>query len=159
MIRSKGLKSFGVSGRIIVSDPCYECGEVSVDALPGRWVGRAFTTSADEWGPRVAEVVVHHESWDPTADTSTSTGYIGVDSGQAGVFDADLYELDHDVMYDACCNATLSNSDGHGYVEGGWVTSSGYGDGGYKTRIHRVGGKAVAVEITFIPERSTVRCL
>lgn len=154
MIKSKSMKSFGVSGRIVVSDPCYECGDLNVEALPGRWVGRAFTMDAGDWGPRVSEVVVHHESWDPTARGTTTTRYIGVDSGQAGVFDGASYERDHEGLYDACCLAT---SNFYGYVDGGWVTCSGYGDGAYRAKIHKIKGRAVAVEITFIPERSTVR--
>lgn len=155
MIKSKSKKSFRVSRHIVVTDPCYEWAEVRVEAVPGRWFGRAFTTDSGDWGVRVAEVVVHHESWNPMLDDHDTT-YIGVDSGQAGVFDGDIYEHDHSALYDACCEAT---SNLHGYVGGGWVSSSGYGDGGYRANIYRTGGKAVAVEITFIPERSTVRAL
>jgi hypothetical protein len=149
MIKSKSKTCFQVSGHIVVTDPCYECGEASSPAVPGRWVGRAFVSDRGDWGRRVASVVVHHESWDPTLAEDVKTTYIGVDSGQAGVFDSDTYEYDHELLYDECCEVT---SGLHGYVEGGWVSSSGYGDGGYKVKIYRVCGKASAVEITFLPE-------
>jgi hypothetical protein len=71
-----------------------------------------------------------------------------VDSGQAGVFDLSVYE-DDGVFYEDCCSATLSKRR-FGFVPGGFVSSSGFGDGCYEAQIYKEKGVAVAVEITFI---------
>ena len=57
------------------------------------------------------------------------------------------------VVHEDCC----SKANPYGFVRGGFVSSSGYGDGGYGARIHLVRGRAVAAELTFIPEQTTVQ--
>jgi len=76
---------------------------------------------------------------------------INVDSGQAGVFDGDICDGDDEDFYDRCCNTTLKNP-GYGYMKGGFVSSSGYGDGGYECLVYKNNGVAVGVEITFIEQ-------
>ena len=144
------MKSFRVTnGKIVVSDPCYEQGELRAAARNGRWVAVSRRSDESDWGLRVSSVLVHHESFDPIGKKYTErVEYFGVDSGQAGVFDADKYSADgHDSFYDMCCRAT---NEGCGFVPGGFVTTSGYGDGGYPARIYRCHGEAEAVEMVFI---------
>lgn len=143
------MKDFEVTaGKIVVSDPCYEQGELGVRALNGRWTAVPRRSDEGIWGSRVASVLVHHEGFDPIGRVySERVEYIGVDSGQAGVFDARSYGPDHEAFYEGCCRAT---DKGCGFVPGGFVTSSGYGDGGYPAKVYRRDGRAEAVEITFI---------
>jgi hypothetical protein len=65
---------------------------------------------------------------------------VGVDSGQAGFFDYDLYsedsysggdDEDSEDFYERCCNLAFSGAQG-GVLPGGVVSSSGLGDGGYQ---------------------------
>jgi len=89
-------------------------------------------------------------------------GEVGVDSGQAGVFDLAVYPQDgstgeHDdenSFYGQCCKVTLDKTQGRaGKVNGGFVASSGYGDGGYDAyAIYDDRNNAVAIKIVFIPE-------
>lgn len=141
------MKNFSVkSGKIVVSDPCYDTGELTVLARNGRWLASVKKTDEGSWGMRVASILVHHEEFDPIGkDYREDVEYIGVDSGQAGVFDLNSYGSGS--FYDTCCRATDKD---FGFVPGGFVSSSGYGDGGYQVRIHRSGGKSEAVEIVFI---------
>ena len=136
------------SGGICCSDPCYAYPSVHVDALNGDWVAKAEKTDEGSWGHRVSKIIVHHKSFSPIGNNyQTETKIIGVDSGQAGVFDANIYNSGS--FYDKCCSTTLGKQ-GYGYVDGGFVSSSGYGDGGYEAVIYKKNNKAVAIEVTFI---------
>lgn len=135
-------------GQISVGDPCYSCPGFVVDAQNGKW--RAHVSTVDSFGRRVANIIVHHESFDPSRDVVTESHIIGVDSGQAGVFDG-IYEGSDIDFYEECGSATLSNL-GYGYIHNGFVTSSGYGDGGYEAVVFKRDDKAVCVEITFIAD-------
>ena len=103
-------------------------------------------------------------------------GDFGVDSGQAGVFDAASYRddaavagmklpklrepfkllgehSDGDAWYEAMCNFTLDN-DGWGAYDAGAVSSSGWGDGMYPVYGAEEDGKIVALQLSFIPQDS-----
>lgn len=135
------------SGTLCVGDPCYDSNK-TVPALDGEWAAHVETMDADNWGVRVARVTVHHKDFNPADRRLTSRGFtFGVDSGQAGVFDGGSYGSDG--FYDDCCRKTLSKA-GNGYLAGGFVSSSGYGDGCYGAEVQSVGGKAVCVELVFI---------
>jgi hypothetical protein len=91
---------------------------------------------------------------------------VGVDSGQAGLFDASHYQDDSiipnpkpriysapsDIWYSHCCDITRSPL-GAGVLPYGVVSSSGFGDGGYDCFICRNEyGQIIRAEIEFIPE-------
>jgi hypothetical protein len=99
-------------------------------------------------------------------------GDFGVDSGQAGVFDAASYrddayaagittpevdfvlpghDLEGDAWYEKMCKFTLAN-DGWGTYAAGAVSSSGYGDGMYPVYGAEVDGKVVALQLVFIDQ-------
>lgn len=138
------------SGSVACSDPCYEYPDVMTSAKNGKWMVKIDKQDCGNWGCRVSRMLVHHEDFSPIGKRYTiKNSVIGVDSGQAGVFDASVYGRDG--FYDSCCSATLGKQ-GFGHVRKGFVTSSGYGDGGYDCVIYKEGEKAVAIEVTFIPE-------
>ena len=92
---------------------------------------------------------------------------VGVDSGQAGLFDAHHYWDDAVVVdpgtvingddpgvlwYMHCCHLTLTKL-AAGVMPYGVVSSSGFGDGSYDCFYGRNSeGKIVRVELEFIPE-------
>lgn len=143
-IRKK--KIFKVTKFISVGDPCYGHPSVVEDAKSGNWT--ANVTTVESFGNRVSSIVVHHEKFNPAAKMTVESHIIGVDSGQAGVFNGH-YDGNDGEFYAECCKASLSQ-EGYGYVSDGFVTSSGYGDGGYEAIVFKENGKAVCVEITFI---------
>jgi hypothetical protein len=86
----------------------------------------------------------------------------GVDSGQFGIFDASIYDGDSEYgqpgFYNDCCEATLTH-DRCGTVgdlsQLGFVSSSGYGDGGYfGLGAFDENNNLVKFRITFIEELS-----
>lgn len=96
-------------------------------------------------------------------DWETCEFIVGVDSGQAGIFDHQIYRVDESVIgetefmpedkwYSSCCDQTLGEL-GAGVINGGVVSSSGFGDGGYEAFIAKnAEGKVIAVQIVFITE-------
>jgi len=151
-------KNFEVtSGKVTFGDPCYETNK-SVKAKNGQWTALVEKSDEGSWGVRVRKITVHHESFNPTERRLLPRNFtFGVDSGQAGVFDGGPYSTRSGVLresfYDACCKATLSRPS-CGYVSGGFVSSSGYGDGVYDAHVLSIDGEAVCVELTFIEKTS-----
>lgn len=141
-------QSFKVSsGRIVVGDPCYQT-NLTFPALNGEWEATVDKADCDSWGSRIARVTVHHEDFDPVAvNMKVVKKSFSVDSGQAGVFCDSVYDS-NGPFYDECCTQTLSK-ESHGFVDGGFVSSSGYGDGYYDAYIYKVGDKVVCVELDF----------
>lgn len=158
-----------VSGEVVVSDPCYSLGTWcagDLKAVNGRWAASVERQQDRGMGERIGCLVVRHvdcpegELWIPVSIT------VGVDSGQAGVFDATHYKddtleeaqslteplLPDEPWYSLCCNRTLSEKEA-GVIPFGAVSSSGYGDGVYNaSAIFDAEGRALAVRIIFIDD-------
>lgn len=149
------------SGAVRVSDPCYDpetwCAGTIDEVKNGKWKGSVIRSDEGEWGIRNAFLLVHHEL---TPRTYQSSGWedtsidVGVDSGQAGIYDLDEFKGGQDNYgeggwYDDNCDITLERKNpnapecgsvcGAGVLpdKSGVVSSSGYGDGGYKCYIYK----------------------
>lgn len=133
--------------KIMVSDPCYSvgtwCQGVIGNVLPGEYHCHTYMSDEGIWGRRVAAITVCHSDYiDEEPDFCHEMFFeVGVDSGQAGIFDLAYYEQHHSSVdearelneewYDRVCEATLSISQAGIVDEKCFVSSSGYGDGGY----------------------------
>ena len=161
-----------VSGKLAVSDPCYNtdvwCRGELENVMNGTWHASAVELYTGSWGRRIARLIAVHENY---ADEKMSKGQcmgfdVGVDSGQAGLFDASHYRDDtvipnhenlkdkepSEIWYDHCCNITLSPLSA-GVLPYGVVSSSRYGDGSYDCFVCRNEyGQIIRAEIEFIPE-------
>lgn len=140
-------KSFRVSSdKIVFGDPCYSSNTTML-AKNGRWEAAVDRKTCDGWGNRISRITVHHSDFDPVS-SKVSKKTFSVDSGQAGVFCASAVDAPGE-FYSWCCSATNSEK-GCGFIEGGFVSSSGYGDGFYEAIIHKNSGLVVCVELVFI---------
>lgn len=141
------------SGKLVLTDPC-SMGPVVEDVANGLWEASVEVKDCGSWGKRVASL---------TANLTGATGgrkmlvngTVGVDSGQAGIFDKGaydnaLYTGDEDEFYEKCCMVTSGSK--VGFVEEGALSSTGYGDGGYEATKWVKDGKVIRVQITFIGE-------
>lgn len=144
------------SGSFIISDPCYEIGTWCAgrldDVAIGKW--NAFVTRTDEqdWGIRCSEISAYHETAiREDLNWIESNIHVGVDSGQAGIFDAPKYHGKNEDWYSQICELTSSDL-GAETLDGGVVSSSGYGDGSYSCYYAKKDDKIVAVKICFIEE-------
>lgn len=143
------------SGELVVSDPCYDLGTWCMGNLKnikkGKW--HAYSMVEDSEG-RNSALFIYHESIDAGKafkyfnreyKVNEAPFEVGVDSGQAGFFDPEVFKNDASVpadfefddpiwkekgWYGMCATITLG-CDGAGIMPGGAVSSSGYGDGGY----------------------------
>jgi len=180
LLTPKGEITVPDSGVMILSDPCYTLGtwcqaEVS-NLLPGKY--KVFVSYLHDvnWGTRISGIVAAHEDfWDAiycsrAKLTESKTFSLGVDSGQLGIFDKEWYRNDaklspeqlpktetwkeeDEMWYGTCCEATLDEEQ-CGLVPGGFVSSSGYGDGAYDAFLHQFDGcnKYAAIEVVFIDD-------
>ena len=155
-----------LGNKVMVSDPCYGlntwCQGVLENVLPGTYDCEVEYSDEGAWGVRVAAIEVTHTNCGAYGFEITDFT-VGVDSGQAGIFDYDYYvkyhedtngrrEVDDD-WYDRVCDITLSEESAGTIDELGFVSSSGYGDGGYDCWVARNrDGYIVAIRIEYITE-------
>lgn len=159
------LGSFDLTTPVMrVSDPCYDrnvwcCGTVE-NCRIGTWEAAVLKTDEGDWGERNAVLAVRFANGGPKFSAinravCNGTGQwqecpfeVGVDSGQAGFFDEQYYQMDAvfgkpsdpteepgELWYRHCCEATMSRVSA-GVIPYGVVSSSGYGDGGYAAVKH-----------------------
>lgn len=156
------------SGKIRATDPCYDVSTWCAGFFDSKnGIYEAFVTYADppNWGRRVATLEISHIEHRRVQPTQAVSFEVGVDSGQAGFFDADKYAAnqggeygDLETFYGKACHLTRYQTDdakdyerdpieggrgkyigpelpGAGTMEWGAVSSSGYGDGGYTCEV------------------------
>ena len=153
------------SGKVVVSDPCYErgtwCQAVLENVKNGNWISNYKLNSEGSVSEIVAFIGFEPHQWEKIS------AEIGVDSGQAGIFDEFSYRNDSlikenpkwyfdkneigDKFYGKCCDITLDEQAGE--LEMGFVSSSGYGDGGYDCFISKNStGEIIGIKVVFISE-------
>lgn len=152
------IGEFEVTGDVLtVSDPCYEpgtwCMGHILDVKPGMWEAHIGMCHDKRWGNRVAYLAAYHKNCpDKKLLTEYSAPFeVGVDSGQAGIFDRAHYQdasvvaplpdpIDNtDPWYSACCHQTLETEHRAGVIPYGVVSRSGMGDGGYSCYFYATG--------------------
>ena len=155
------------SGKLVVTDPCYDrgtwCMGLLEDVKNGTWEAYTQTKNEGFWGDRVAKLVVFHKDHDTDIGATRHIAQfeVGVDSGQAGFFDEPSYPQgdpgeygDLGTFYGRVCALHDGDKDEYidaGIVDGsGVVSSSGFGDGGYRCNFYKLDGQVVAAEIVFI---------
>ena len=145
-----------LGNEVYVTDPCYSvptwCQLKLKDVLPGQWIATMIYDELNGTN-RNAELHLVHKDYQRSKDLAYDwLGDFGVDSGQAGVFDAasyrddaaaakyslpeskfDMspYHMDGDRWYEAVSKLTLDTPDNWGAYDAGVVSSSGWGDGMY----------------------------
>lgn len=158
------------SGKITFSDPCYGLNTwCMIKDFPfpnGKYrVHCVKTTRTDNWGLRVKELIIYNIDKVPENEGREMDIFwdelpndIGVDSGQAGIFDSKYYEKYHGVedvnddWYDKVGQLTL-RAKSYGTTENQGVCSrAGFGDGSYTAYIGKLGSDIVAAKIEFISD-------
>lgn len=172
------------SGALTIGDPCYSpdtwCLGHCEDVVDGTWMAKALKIddSLTGWGDRISALFAFNVNYFETNyeiddieikrfahgayKTQFTLDYtiesIGVDSGQAGIYDHQHYlkekELDNqedrkDRWYWQNGDITLSKAMA-GVINKGCVSSSGYGDGSYDYHCYYKEGCVIAVLIVFI---------
>jgi len=167
---------------VIVTDPSYDtetwCQAKLNNVLPGNYVVKCIKHDTGDFGVRNDKLIAIHESLSSInlKEWEIYPTEIGVDSGQAGIFDITEYRKDGmdievpsvaydggtferfdamfaregvgDDWYSKICKLTLGQ-EGWGYFSSGVVARSGFGDGGYTLFIAKRNGKIVGLMIDF----------
>lgn len=163
---------------VMVSDPCYDdptwCQHKLKNVLPGEYSVYNKYHDAGDWGRRNSMLIAVHQDYllDDLRWRMCESANIGVDSGQAGIFDLPYYRKDSvfeneesnflknfrnysgeegDVWYSHMCDRTLGD-EGWGHFEHGVVSQSGYGDGSYNLYLSTINRKVVGICIDFSVE-------
>ena len=165
-----------VSGRVIVSDPCYEigtwCQGILEKVRKGQWECHVSLAQEGASDTGVAELVARRASLPTPFNPSwiEERFEVGVDSGQAGIFDMAHYRDDRvaqaverlgreticpdEPWYSLCCDRTSGSAMGAGIIPYGVVSSSGFGDGSYRCFTQRDReGYVTAIRTVFITDR------
>lgn len=124
-----------LENKVIVSDPCYGlntwCQGVVDNVLPGKYKCVSVYSDEGEWGTRIAAIMLMHKDYSEDFLVYNEMDFcVGVDSGQAGIFDYDYYkkyhkdseEKDHvdEHWYDRVCDLTLEKKHNPNYVPFNW---------------------------------------
>lgn len=132
-IENKGTITLGA--RVMVSDPCYGlgtwCQGVLENVLPGQYDCNVEYSDEGDWGIRVSAIEVSHESYRGKFIALDHEDFdVGVDSGQAGIFDYDYYAKYHmdaterphvnDDWYDMVCDKTYVSVKNPNYEKFDW---------------------------------------
>ena len=146
-LQSVKLGAFEViQSELIVSDPCHTpdiwCVGIISNAKPGIWEAEICLYKQGSRDETVACLAVFHQQCPPKGYLTIREElfWVGVDSGQAGVFDKLFYRAGtgsgqalgqeaQEAWYQQCCRQTLSRA--AGVIPHGAVSSSGHGDGFY----------------------------
>lgn len=164
------METFEVkNGKITLSDPCYDLSTTCMikDVKFPNGIYRVDIREYDSpsWGKRVAELIIYNINKVPENEGKEMDilwkeieGEVGVDSGQAGIYDAIYYELHHsendidEDWYDEICDLTYGKKHYGTKDDSCVVSSSGFGDGGYQAFLGYLGEEIVGAKIEFIPE-------
>lgn len=132
---------FELGSKTVVSDPCYSSvgGHCSLvlDTKPGKWLAAVDVVDEYFWGKRVAAL----RAWTLGVVTDEYEPHdVCVDSGQMSIVDYDYYEGgnegfgDESTFYGDACALTLAKGAVGGLLKSGRgvVSTTGYGDGGYR---------------------------
>lgn len=117
--------------KVMVSDPCYGintwCQGVIENVLSGEYECKVGFSNEGDCGIRVADIDVTHSDYaDKFLAYEAEEFEVGVDSGQAGIYDYEYYKKHHsdaneskhvnDYWYDTVCSKTHEDITNHDYI-------------------------------------------
>ena len=147
------------SGKLIITDPCYKFDEENViPAKNGTWTASVEYNNSGY----VAELIVLHQDYYRVGATEQILDFTcPVDSGQAGVFDADAYAQNQggeygnmDTFYGKICHLTCETEEMGGIITMnkaafGAASTSGNGDGDYEIAGFYQDGELYGIRVYF----------
>lgn len=98
VLPSENGRDIELGDKVVISDPCYDldvwCSGTLENVKPGIWRTKAENANINGWGDRCTALIAWHEDVEePDEDDYEPTGIdVGVDSGQAGIYDYKHFE-------------------------------------------------------------------
>lgn len=154
MAKYKKIGTIELSDKIYVTDPCYDtdvwCQNYIISMKPGTYTCYSLTRE-----DCIHKIKIVHTDATKNINFKNVSNIIGVDSGQAGFFNAPYYEKNQPVeeWYKRVCNTTDSDLMCGTMDNAGFVSSSGYGDGLYALEGSKDDDdKYIALKLTFVED-------
>ena len=103
LLEKETLGTIELNDKVHISDPCYSvdtwCAGTLKNVLPG--IYHCFYQKVDngDWGTRIASIEVRHENYLDIEPTEVTNIDVGVDSGQAGIYDLDYFAKNREDKY------------------------------------------------------------
>lgn len=154
------MKQIQLGKKVRVSDPCYGtdvwCSGVVDNVKEGTYNVDINLSDEGMWGNRVKSLTAIHSEYSGHSIIERAPFEVGVDSGQAGIYDEDYYRQYHseddcnnDWYHDICQLTDPFGTKDDKCV----VSSSGFGDGGYDCFLLRdKNNEVVGFQIVFIED-------
>lgn len=98
ILPSENGQDIKLGDKVVISDPCYDldtwCNGVLENVKPGIWHTKAENVNINNWGERCSALIAWHEDVEELDEGDYElTGIdVGVDSGQAGIYDYKHFE-------------------------------------------------------------------
>mgnify|MGYP003290466426 CR=1 FL=1 len=95
LLDKKYIGTIELNDKVRISDPCYGidtwCAGTLTDVLPGVYNCYMQKTDCKDWGVRVASIEIRHKDYSHVEPEELTDIDVGVDSGQAGIYDLDYF--------------------------------------------------------------------
>lgn len=113
LLDKKTVGTINLNDKVRVSDPCYDvntwCAGTLDNVLTGTYKCYSQDVDTGDWGVRIASIEVRHEDYLDVEPTELQNIDVGVDSGQAGIYDYDYFAKNkedkdrEDAWYERVC--------------------------------------------------------
>ena len=140
------------SGRVIITDPCYEIDlnlGLLLDAIDGKWEAYVSIENGDD----VVSLKVIHQNYNTDRYAHPRNfdylDEVSIDSGQLAICDLNKYKTDPN-EYEKYCQATSSPYSANIVENYAVVSSTGFGDGEYTIQGAKKDGKYYGFMVNFI---------
>lgn len=122
LLEKENVGTISLNDKVRISDPCYGpdtwCAGTLDNVLKGRYNCYSQSVNAGNWGIRIASIEVRHENYDDVEPIEVQDIDVGVDSGQAGIYDLDYFvqNREDDKWYWGVCDRTFVQTVNPDYV-------------------------------------------
>lgn len=126
LLEKQDMGTIVLQDRVHVSDPCYDiytwCAGTLENVLPGNYQCNLQQADTGDWGIRVANIEIKHTDFLDVEPTEIQKFEVGVDSGQAGIYDFEYFknikndETRNDEWYDRVCRLTCIEENNPDFV-------------------------------------------
>lgn len=91
ILPSENGRNIELKNKVVISDPCYDinvwCQGILENVKPGTWHTKAENLNVNCWGDRCSALIAWHEDVEEPNNFEKTNIRVGVDSGQAGIYD------------------------------------------------------------------------
>lgn len=95
LLEKENVGTITLGNKVRISDPCYDadtwCAGTLENVLEGKYDCYSQSIDTGSWGVRIASIEVRHKDYGDVEPVEVQDIDVGVDSGQAGIYDLDYF--------------------------------------------------------------------